>query len=328
MSQEASIIDVLDASPQTTEAPAAEETPAAPTEIAEALQNLEQKVNGPTPEEIRAENLALLQEKRAKIRAEREAKKQKSNYEDLVKGATSTKETYSKELSEWTESFRDPKQLVKAFEKRGVDPYTLWNTLSEGILGEQTPEAKKQQEFERLQQETLNKVSPEVLELKKRLEAREKQLDELLAEREASKQTRAQQMDQEFVSYLSSDPEGEEIWDHFDDRQVVQYAHQIHQHMVENGETPTFANLKARMVAGYKQYVLSLNNRREERIKRRQPTVTTPVSEQKPSAKSSTKTISNKIATEASKAHPDPNEDEAQRQAAAREELKSLFHLS
>jgi hypothetical protein len=334
---EPSIVDVLDAStPAPADVTGAPEATASP-DVAEALQGLEQKVNGPTPDEVRAETRAYLQEKRAKLRADREEKKQRANYEELLKNATSTKEAYSKELSEWDSAFKDPKQVVEAFKKKGVDPYTLWHELSEGILGEQTPEAQKLREREQLQQETLSKINPEVEAIKQQLLEARRELEESRAfreqykkEREAYEQQRQQQhveqSKRELLQYLEDDDDGADLVDSYGADYVYNFAAQLSQAFENEGRDRSFKSIKAAMVHAHKQHVLSLENRRKERAARRQnvPPVS---SESKNSTKSVTKTISNRLATEASKPHPDPNEDDEQRAASYRADLKSLFRL-
>lgn len=229
------------------EVPATSTQPAAP-----------EPPRGPSPAELRAQ---LLQEKLQQMRAQKAERRQAEDYSAKAKAAEEAAAKARAEAERWQSASKDPMKLLSEL---GVAPEVLYQQLTDHLLGEQTPEAH-QRRLEKMIEDKVQKVNPEIEEVRKALEEHKAELARI----KAAEQERQQRLflaekaarESEMIKHLKAS-EYEELSDYYTDEQLLAASYQVAEHLYKQGEDYSYGEVARHMLNIHRQWQNGVEQRR------------------------------------------------------------------
>lgn len=296
-------------------APAPEAPAAAPAPEASAPPPVPEAPKGPSPAELRAQ---LLQEKLTQMRAQKAERRQAEDYSAKSKAAEEAAAKARAEAERWQSAAKDPMKLVKEL---GLDPAAFYQQLTDHLLGEQTPESH-QRRLEKMIEDKVKRVDPEIEEVRKALEEHKAELARIKAAEEerqnrvflAEKAAREAEM----VKTLKA-AEYEELGDYYTDDQLLAASYQVAEHLYKQGLDYSYPEVARHMLAIHQQWQKSVEGRRAAKRKPAEEAAPAPaLTDAEPRA------IGNAAATAVASASDDPK---VTRKEAAARRAKALADL-
>jgi hypothetical protein len=213
--------------------------------------------SGPSPAELRRQ---LLNEKLEQLRAAKARQAQRADYEAAKKAAQQEAERARSETERWKKASSNPMDLLKEL---GVAPEQMYQTLTDHLLDQQTPESHQRRLYEFIRQE-INKSAPQVDELKTALEAQKQEI-ERFKQMEAERQQRVFMAEKtareaEMLKTIKS-REFEELQDFYSDEQLIAAAYQIAEHRHQQGKSYAYEEVAKDMLAIHNSWYQNVNSR-------------------------------------------------------------------
>lgn len=229
--------------PSTPETPNAAATPEAP--------------KGPSPAELRAQ---VLQEKLAALRERKEARGNKSKYDEQIKTLTEREKALKAQEEKWAAAYKNP---LEGFKALGVAPEQLVQQFNDHFINKGTPEAEQRQMWTALKEEleSLKRENPEVKELKEALQGVKAELEARKAkEREDAEQTFAREKrsrEEAMIAHISQG-DYEVLGRVYGPEQLLSAAYQVANALNDAGQDYSYESVGKAMLKMHNDFVAKL----------------------------------------------------------------------